>query len=127
MKDQVNKLVNDVQTLVAFSAKYADKMQDHSVTVLVMDGPGLSFYAPYSEDKKLALQYFVGETFGREGWTKQLTYGSRYFDWTKEVDGVTICLSSIEPLNLPKDQPVRPTEFPLALPTPTPEADEIPF
>lgn len=71
--------------------------------------------APNSAGREQLLA-LAGQLFGTDGWTKELGYGNKFFNWRKEWKGIHLQLSDAERVPLPQDKvPVRPTEFPILL------------
>lgn len=65
-----------------------------------------------NREKALTL---LGDVFGRNGWEAKLDYNGRYFDWRKDVDGVSICICSAKRAVKADTFPVPPSEFPILL------------
>ena len=129
MKEQIAEFRKHLETLEAFSAKYADRFP-YDVqpwpAIDCSDQPSIVIWAgkPFvpNEDGRQRVIALAGEVFGRDGWTRKLNGGKTHFSWVQIIDGVKVTVDEAEPVEIRGDKtPVHPTEFPLLLAAPEAE------
>lgn len=103
----------------AFADAFGSKLPDNFPGHLGMEY-GLIFGTSVPEHSERAdaerLLALVGEVFGREGWTRKLSYDKTHFDWTRAIGGVAVCIGNVERIDDPRDgSPVLPGAFPILL------------
>ena len=123
MKDQIAEFRKHVETLEAFSAKYADRFPPEVKPLGSFHGPEIRVWAgePFvpNEDGHQRVIALIGEVFGRGGWTRKLNACKTHFSWVQIIDGVKVTVDDAEPVEIRGDNtPVHPTEFPLLLAAP---------
>ncbi len=104
----------------AFASQFGAKLPDNFPGGLGMEY-GLTFSAHIPETANRAdaerLLALTGEVFGREGWTRKLSYHKTHFDWHRDILGVDVCVMNVEKIDDPRDgTPVLPNAFPILLP-----------
>ena len=114
----IESLENNIRVLRDFAAQYPIPDDLDSVLVIsVGESIQVQFqcnWAP-NEHGRQKLLAFCGETFGRTGWTAVKDQWNSYFNWSKEVAGVTVRLVGAVEDKSPATFPVQPTEFPIML------------
>jgi hypothetical protein len=121
MKNNFDALTASILTASAFYEKYKDQLADFDGIIQACDEKPLLL--GYGRDAAL-----FGETFGRSGWTRELGYSGRDFNWNKEVDGVRVAIYNAEKCDL-NNTPVPEKAFPVLIKDAvvTNSDDDIPF
>lgn len=118
----LNLYSTQLEILSVFLTKYDDllPLDFGSVSISsIYNHPTCVFCLPTDDrdtegnrEKALTL---LGDVFGRNGWEAKLDYNGRYFNWRKDVDGVSICICSAKRAVKANTFPVPPSEFPILL------------
>lgn len=118
MNQLENTLLEMSKRLTAYKAfliKWGDKLNDAGSFGQATSKPEYYRYCYGDEDRNTILAE-MAETFGRDGWKRELMYHKQAYKWSKEVDGVTVEISDAEVIPPPvKPEAVSPKEFPLQL------------
>lgn len=127
LQTQAVKIAASNALLAAFADKFGDKLPEGLAGFSkVSDEPRLFISTGWNDADRQRSLALVGEVFGREGWTQELSYDRKTYNWKREVDGVQVHINSAEIVPVEKnDQPVHPAKFPLQL-TDTPLAQRKP-
>lgn len=112
MKKQIEQIETSLALLASFDAKYGQLMTTKTGEELLCV-TGLSGRAGISiSQQHLAL---VGEVFGREGWTRKVSYFGKNYHWTRTIDEVHIRIDDAEEIPVANDSPVPAKAFPLQI------------
>lgn len=124
MKNQLAKLTTNLAMLTAFVDAYADKLPEHFGHIDINDTvTGTASFRLHlgssagcdaqERDRALSL---IGDTFGRNGWTKGLNCRCDAFDWSQDFNGVLVTIFSAEPIPQALGKmPVPASAFPIQL------------
>lgn len=103
-----------MQLVSVFLERHGDKKIDSDGQFLLNSVPRLVIGC-WESNRQTVLAEF-GDAFGRNGWTRELSYNEKEYAWKKIVDGVEIYLVAAEIIPPPqKPEEVSTKEFPLQL------------
>lgn len=134
MKEQLDQFKAGMRVLAAFVDNYSFSLvlpENMAQISLSCNCPALTIYADWApnEDGRQRVLSVVGESLGRDGWTRKAERYSSIFNWHKKLDGVSITINGAQKMPEEGETPVYPNEFPIMLANSAPieVEDEVVF
>jgi hypothetical protein len=110
--DSLNAQRTKLATFDSMLAKLPEGTNLSDFGVSDLSTPTLFSYVEHDESRLVR----AAEIFGTDGWTA-VPSGSSCYDWKKTVHGVVIDLRGAQVMPDLVERPVKPSEFPLQLPS----------
>lgn len=120
MKEQLDQFKQGMRVLAAFVDNYSFSLilpENMAQISLSGDCPALTIYANWApnEDGRQRVLSVVGESLGRDGWTRKAERYAGTFNWHKTLDGVSITINGAQKMPEEGETPVYPNEFPIMI------------
>lgn len=121
LKQKAGAIAASAQQVAAFVATVSDKIpdeyQDQINIEVAANSASLSINIQHEEEAtRYAILGYLGEAFGRQGWTADPDYYKDWFTWTKTIETITITIRGAEKCpETSKGIPVPANKFPLML------------
>lgn len=112
-KEKISRVQKNIDLAKQFLQKYDELLPEDFGNISVEHEMHITFHC--SNDLREQQLELLGRVFGRNGWTAELEYYGKFFNWSKELDGVKLIIYCAQNSTTPEKFPVDPKQFPIQL------------
>lgn len=116
LQKQAAKLAESDEARRIFAAEFGDKLPEGLASFATITDVAMCFiHTGHSPDDRQRALALIGDVFGRTGWTQELNYDRKTYNWKRVISGVLVQITNAESAPVETTKEVPPNKFPLQL------------